>query len=203
MNIFKSIKFRHVGGILLVVLFLYTLVSVIMALILPRGYTGPLGIGIPAKLMHYTSKNGDFSIVHPSTWPISETPNGEHGDMEVFAIINPGGRSFPRMVLAKKTFTGNNLQDVVKWGEERAQQLSISDYREVYLESQSINSFTGYIRLYTFKSSGIFGDRGYICRDWYFIDNSIGFDLSSCSEQKNWDKTNSIFMQMIQSFSIP
>jgi len=203
MKIFKNKKFRHVGGILLIVLFLYSLVSIIMALILPGGQSGPLGIGISSRMINYTSKNGDFSIIHPSTWPISETLNGEHGDMEVFAIINSGGRSFPRMVLAKKTFPGNSLQDVVKWGEERAQKLSISDYRDASLEAQTINSFAGYLRLYTFKSPGILGDSNYICRDWYFINNSIGFDLSSCSEQKDWDKTNNIFTQMVQSFSIP
>jgi hypothetical protein len=199
----KNINYRSFGAILLISLVLISLVSMIINLIIPNSQFGLNGIGLPAKLVKYTSKAGNFSIIHPSTWPVHETPQGNHGDMEIFAIINPNGRSFPHMILAKKPFPGNNLDEVAKWGEGRAKLLFTNNFIDVSIKNQIINNVPGYLRSYTFGADGgILGERNYICNDWYFIDNSIGYDLSFCSEVKNWHEVNNIFLQMIESFSL-
>ena len=200
MIIFKKIKIsKYFGAMIIIFVILFSFVSTIIDI---SKRAGPFGIGLPSSLVKYTSKTENFTIVHPGSWPVYETPQGNHGDIEVFAIINPPGRSFPHMILAKKLFPGENLNDVAKWGVERAKLLSTENFIEISLESRTINNVTGYLHDYFFSAPGIFEERHYHCNDLYFLENSLGYDLSFCSEEEDWDEVNNIFFQMVESFSV-
>jgi hypothetical protein len=201
MSIFKKIKNLNRKFFLVIVVILCILGNFI-SLISPSIRNKVFGLGVPSKLVNYTSTTQQFSILHPSSWTIYETPQGNSRDKEVFATISNGGFGFGNVTLARKQFSDGSVDEVAKWGEERAQIPYTTGYLVISESTHTVNNNTGFLRTYTYNGTTLLGKYTNECEDWYFIKNAIGYDVSFCADQRDWNKVEDTYLQMINSFTV-
>lgn len=82
----------------------------------PESRTGPLGIGLPAKMKAFESKTFGLSIQYPESWVAFEMTGGNHGDREVIVAISAPGRSFPNVRISEHELKNGDLDQVRQWG---------------------------------------------------------------------------------------
>jgi hypothetical protein len=162
------------------------------------------GLGLPSPLVKYTSKTEQFSILYPNSWKLFETPQGDHGDMEAFVLINnPTPLSFARVLLARKPFPEASLEEVSNWGAERAQNPYWTQFTVISEEEYKSIHYSGLLRTYSYHEKNLFSYESITkCEDYLIINNSIGYDIDACADQGNWNKLQEIFLQMIDSFVV-
>lgn len=200
MNIFKNRKILNWKFFFLLIVIIYIFCNA-LSLLSPSRRDVVFGLGVSSKLVKYTGTAQHFSILHPSSWSINETPQGNGNDKEVFAIISNMGFGFGNVFLARKPIPDGNLEEVAKWSEERSKRPYTTDFSVISEEALTAN-YAGLIRTYTYHEKTLIGEFTNECEDWCFISNSIGYDLSFCAEQRDWSQVENIFLQMIASFSV-
>jgi hypothetical protein len=194
-NKMRSLSWRQ---IVILTLILLLIISLLIILALPEKQTGPFGIGLPTDFSVFTSKSGSFIIKYPESWVARETPQGSHGDKEVFAVILVPGRSFPQVYFAYQQLVSNDMDTVVKWGKERA--TARSHYSEISVSAIATPNVEGIIREYTWHESGFLGDVYLRCKDLYLLRDNMGFAISFCAEDKQWQLFENVVGEMINSF---
>jgi hypothetical protein len=156
-----------------------------------------------SPMVTYVSKEGIYSIVYPSMWVVSETPQGDHGDMDVIGTIGSPGSSMPRLTLASHAFDKPTIENVVQWGGDRAkrwQEFQFKGQQEYliagrpgmrleYICSRNINFLSGKYALSK-------------CYDYYFVEGTTGYALSFCARVDQWDDVWPVFEKMVNSFSL-
>jgi hypothetical protein len=188
--------------ILFAVLTLGCVISIAQLLIFPSRRTGLLGIGLPSQMETFSGKDVRFVINYPSSWVVSELPNGNHGDQEVFAsILNPGWW-MPSVWFARNVFETDDLDRVAEWGEARLL-MKPDDYSSTSLTSIQTSALNGLLQQYTWSSeSDLLGQTQIKCEDLYVTNNGIGYAVSFCSEDKDWQRVQEVFQQMMDSFAL-
>lgn len=181
------------------VLMIGVLISIIWIFIFPGARVGPFGIGLPAPMQYFKGKYQGFEIQVPESWVISETPQGNHGDNDIFAVIAVPGRGYPFVSMASKEFTENDLNQVAAWGEIRILEKS-SNYQQLRLDGFHTDYLEGL--LHEYQKFGVEGMPGKVtiqCLDFYYLKNQMGYSISFCAEQSDWDDVKPVFQQMIES----
>jgi len=162
----------------------------------PSRRIGPFGLGLPAQMSTFIIESADGSISYPKSWVAVLTPQGNHGDSEIIAVIGVPGRGLPSVTVAQKTLSDPTLTAVVMWGESRA--ASKSSY--VALSSGFSGSIPGIVREYQYVVITLFGESLVHCRDLYVLHDSIGLSLSFCAEETDWEEVVGTIDEMILSF---
>lgn len=160
-----------------------------------KAFFGP---GLTDPLATYYSEYGNFVISYPENWRGVDTPQGDHGDPYTISIIKPF-RTWPGLIISAKDFNSGDIDQVVVWGEERAQ---VNDYyKEVERKVFEFHDLRGYSREYTWKSESLIsGQRLIHCLDYYLLNQNRGFILSFCADDPIWIDSKIVFQKMIESF---
>lgn len=183
--------------LILLVLTIWTLVSVLVLIFVPAARKGPLGFGSPAPLKALASKELGFSVSYPGNWTAFETPQGNHGDREVVAVILVAGKVGAYVTIAHRPFLNANIDDVVEWGHSRA--TSHPGYSLISLRRITGEKAGGVAEEYVWFSNAQY--RQYIhCLDRYVLFKNGGYVLSFCSTERDWLSLAGIFEQMAESF---
>ncbi len=94
------------------------IVLVILYMVNPNKRAGIFWLGLPSEFSEL--KIGNEAILqYPRTWVGFHTPDGNHGDGDVVAVIGVPGRGLPKVVLAHKIIVGGDAEAVAAWGDER------------------------------------------------------------------------------------
>lgn len=155
---------------------------------------GPVAIG---NMKKWENQTGKFSIDYPENWLAYELPQGNHGDKEVVAMIEPRGNYLPQLFVSQKFFSAPRIADVASWGEMRNQ--SRGDCTTIKLEDISTPNITGQVREYILMMDSSLGTAKWHCLDLYTLNNQLGYQFSFCVNEKDWAKMSPVFQQMIQS----
>lgn len=157
----------------------------------------PFGLGIPSTMRDFNFGKEKFTMKYPESWTVVLTPQGNHGDLEVFAVGVVPWRTIPNVTFAHKYFSNGRLEDVADWGESRAQEdpayenISISPFESDY--------FSGLLRSYDRYFESPLGIQNIHCQDWYFLSNDWGYAVSFCAKENDWPKVNDVFNEIIAS----
>lgn len=153
---------------------------------------------LSSKLKDYHSQSGNFDILYPEQLVPGDTPQGNHGDLEVTAVIT-NFLSSPYIEVSKKVFSGGTMDNVLNWGIKRAQ--SQKGFQDIGYKQYSTSNYFGYTEEYSRSLENLWGKREFHCVDWYYLSetNKVGYDFSFCVDQQNWDKALNIFLTMIES----
>jgi len=147
--------------------------------------------------------HGGFSIKYPRSWQADETPQGNHGDLEVISVISRIGRSFPTAAIARRQFVGDDINQVAEWGETRVKEHNpYAIYKFIAKKPLNTDNYDGLSREYYLEETTLIGQVIRHCQDWYLIEKKIGYSLSFCVDDKDWPQAERIFQEMIQSFTI-
>jgi hypothetical protein len=196
----KSENMPKARMIALLILLAFCLLPAVQILLFPSKRTGPFGIGLPSPMVQYSSQKGDFSIKYPKSWGLEETPDGAHGDSEIVAVILVPGRSFPQVYIAHKLFPDKDMNKVTLWGQSRAKdRCKCAQNSAVYSDTLY---FHGITQEYSWINKTIFASITISCRDWYVLYNTDGYALSFCAYQSHWPQVDSVFREMMNSFSV-
>jgi hypothetical protein len=150
---------------------------------------------LPSPMVHFVSKKFNFSIDHPESWRAFETPQGNHGDLDVIGMVYVP-RNPTTFEIASRNFDREGIDNVVQWGLDRAKRCQ--EFKQIDRKSYHILGFEGVRSEYTCSKT-----LGSVkCIDYYFIKGSTGYALSSCATKDQWDEVGPIFDQMIRSFSL-
>ena len=192
-------KFR-IG--LYIAILLLTLAGAILLITWPKTRTGPLGIGLPAKMKIFISETFGISIQYPESWVAFETPTGNHGDREVITWISVPGRTWPFLSVAKHDFEDGNLDQVIQWGLERiertggTQNSGISSIQTPILSGKYTN--------YSYESfSNLLGKKSIICQGFFFLNSGKGYMISFCAENGSGKELIDTEKAMIDSLKLP
>lgn len=199
MKILERIRSLTKVQIVFLIAMLWCLVSILIFLIDPAARRGPLGFGPPASMTTFRSRDSSFSILYPQNWIAVDTPQGTTDDAEAIAVIVVSGRQLANVVVARQTFSGGSITDVVHWGQARAARHL--KYTPVSLGPQTDNNLGGFIHEYTWLSYPLHNITSR-CQDAYMFNKGIGYDLSFCSRQQDWQSLEDVFMKMRQSFAL-
>jgi len=187
---------------LYIAILLLTLASAILLIIWPKARTGPLGIGLPAKMKVFTSKTFGISIQYPESWVAFETPTGNHDDREVIAWISVPGRTWPFLSVAKHDFEDGDLDQVIQWGLKRIDRAGGTQSSGI--SSIKTSTLSGKYSNYSYESfSNLFGKRSIICQSFFFLENRKGYMISFCAESDIWKELIDTEKAMIDSLKLP
>lgn len=158
---------------------------------------------LPSPLVNYEAKNWPFSIGYPKTWNIHEFVGGDHNDHDVIAIINPPGKSQPRVEISSKEIHIEGKESVIQWGTERAKACNgfkAGSQREIRISAMDAIQFDYQClwRQYFFSNTYITIN----CTDYFFINHTTAYDLSFCVPDKQKVMVLPIYEQMLQSFTL-
>jgi hypothetical protein len=198
-NMIYRIKSLFKKHIIFIGIVLYVLISIAILILNPTTRKGPLGFGSPAQMKTFQAVDGTFSLLYPSNWTVFDTPHGSRGDDEIVAVIIVAGHQLSNVTIARRTFVTNDINDVLKWGQDRAK--SHPEYESLSLESLKINKSIYFVQKYQWLSYGLFSDVIH-CEDEYFLVDQSGYDLSFCSKQSDWSMLEKVFHEMRISFFV-
>jgi hypothetical protein len=196
-NILVHKKYKIILWTIILFLVGVSAFRLIIDIVSPRGF---FSIGLPASMKVYISENGLFSINYPESWTAGDTPHGDHGDIDIVAVIKPF-RTWPSLFVATKSFLGGDLTQVVDWGELRDQNLN--GYEQESIDRLVTPYVNGVVRKYVWLSESVlFGEKLVQCIDYYIFEKESGYILKFCAEQSQWSKVEQLFQQMIDSFEL-
>jgi len=200
-KIFKKHRITTIKQLVLLIIAISTISSILILWLNPALRKGPAGFGPPAKMTNFQASDGSFSISYPENWTVFETPHGSHGDNEVIAVIIVAGRQGANLTMSRQSFPEGNINEVITWGQFRASKLQ--DYKSNSINPWVGNGEEGYINEYTWAQYNILGNAMFShCQDTYIYKNNIGYSLSFCASEKDWNDLESYFTEMQNSFSI-
>lgn len=195
---FRSLPKRQ---IILLIAIICTFASIIILVVNPAARKGPLGFGPPAPMVTFQMSDDSFSISYPENWTVFETPQGNHGDHEVVAIILVAGHQIANVTVARQSISAGNINDVVNWGQARA---AIHEgYKSSSVDPFTVNNLGGYIHEYSWSHASLFENSILSsCQDVYALKNNIGYSVSFCSSEKDWRSLEGTYTEMQQSFYV-
>ena len=158
---------------------------------------------LPSPMINYVSKENIYSLDYPASWAVTETPQGEHGDLDVIGTIGRPGYSIPRLMLASHDFKQATMENVIQWGIDRAK--SCREFQQKDQQKYVISGRTGIRLEYTCLRNINFLLSKYAiakCFDYYVTNDSTGYALSFCALEDQWGEVGPVFEQMIKSFSL-
>ena len=148
------------------------------------------------ELSKYIPKSGEFSLLYPSVLKYFEYQSGAHGDNDIITIIT-NEFEYNIIIIYKHNFPRNDKIELINWGKEKTKNLD--EVNEISLIDYFSGSYKGYLREYSIKSNKFYDKRDDHCYDWLgFIDGN-GYNFSFCVEQKFWDLSKDVFIEMINS----
>ena len=193
----KSIQLNQIVLFLLIIIF----VSVMNLILFPSLRKGPLGFGPPAKMTTFIAFDGSYSISHPANWTAFNTPQGNHGDTEVIAIITVSGHQMANLTISRQYFPDKTLDEVINWGQSRAEKHN--GFTPVELKEISNINYDVYSFNYYWSSTNVWGDELLIhCQDFYTLYYETGYILSFCSKEKDWPDLINYYTDMQNSFVV-
>jgi hypothetical protein len=157
-----------------------------------------LGFGIDAPMTQFVFEQDKFTINYPKSWNLHLTPDGNHGDNDVIALILVPLHSLPKITFFRKVFANDDLSNVINWREERLK--DSNGYKFIAQSSFSFGNSPGENIEYTRNSKSLLGDAIIRCKDVIFSQNSVGHIISFCAYASDWEKLENTFNRVI--FSI-
>lgn len=143
-----------------------------------------------------TSSSNGFSINYPPTWTGLELPNGNHGDLEVVAMLISPSNIFPGVLIARKEVLGLTVQDVAKWGENRIT-TKYSQYQLDELQDLKLNEQTLLTRTYITDANTSLTVKS---KDVYIARGKDGIILTLRSKESEYEDAVKIFDAIVKSF---
>jgi hypothetical protein len=162
--------------------------------------SGFFGLGLPSPMTQYTLIKQGLALEFPDSWGIHLTPQGNHGDEAVIALILVPDHSFPNIIIAENS-PYSNILSVAQWGEIRSQARaqSLSLIKTISLSTYNAQFFPAMLYEYIFEAKTLFGTIDIHCLDYYILYSGTGYAFSFCAYQKNWSEVLGTFNKMIQS----
>jgi hypothetical protein len=197
----KKKSWLSIWNLLILGFFLFGISSIVYSIFLKPSRQSPNRS--PSPMINYVSKKDTFSIDHPESWPAFETPQGNHGDLDVIGIIYNPENTTTSLIIASRNFDQGGIENVVQWGLDRAKRCQ--EFEQKDQKSYNISGLEGVRSEYTcLKKTDFFSNTfGSVkCIDYYFIKGITGYALSSCALIDQWGEMGPIFDQMIRSFSL-
>ena len=155
-----------------------------------------------------------FSISYPDIWFYSDNPGGNRGDKTFVAIISSPGvfRLGVSGVIRRSVDQFDTLSAVAKWGEDianRNQKQSVvpstdtSVNRIISSNEYLIRGEKTILREYIWGQGGPLGLTTIVrhCLDNYRFHNGVGFVLTLCTDDDEYNRVAPTFIQMIESFA--
>lgn len=158
-------------------------------------------IFLPSPLVSYEGKNWPFSIEHPKTWNVHEFSDGNHHDHDVIALINPPGKSQPRVEIASIEIQSEGMENVIQWGIERAKEcigVEFGSQKEILLSNMDAVQFDYRCkwRQFFFSSPNV----AIHCTDYLLRKDSSAYDISFCAPVSQEIVVLPVYDQMLESF---
>ncbi len=200
MVIFEKLRSITRSQAIFLALTVLCMISFLVLFIDPSTRKGPLGFGPPAPMILFQMKDKSFTLLYPENWVAAETPQGNHGDIEIIAVIIVSGKQMANITIARKPFPTGNISNVVNWGQSRA--AMHTDHNILSFKPLSDNNLDGLIQEYTWGSPSFNKNVTSHCQDVYIFHNADGYALSFCALQQDWPSLMNVYAQIRQSFSI-
>ena len=184
----QSISLFWIKRVALLIFVFGLLVSILRFILVPGVRTGPFGFGIPAQMTTYEGKLFPFSFQYPESWVVSETPEGNHGDLDIITTILVPGRSWPKVVIEKIDLTHEDVEGPANYEEGKIKKGK--NIVQITLDQFKTTNLNGLIREYTWRTnSWIIENLVVRCNDYYVKQNSLGYTISFCAEQINGQRS--------------
>ncbi|MFN8458734.1 MAG: hypothetical protein U0401_29450 [Anaerolineae bacterium] len=160
----------------------------------------PFKLETPVTLETFHSQIKNISMSYPKGWSISNFDDGNHGDKEMIALIQPHYYGYPYITIAYTMMTDTSLEEVAKWGENR-----IKYTHETFtLDPIDINGRPALLRAYSYTSTLPFINlqKRINCYHTYIVNDHDAYTIEMCVDVENYSKELlSLFEQMIKSIS--
>jgi hypothetical protein len=155
-------------------------------------------VPISSEMKLFTLEQDKIEFGFPENWFANLTPQGNHGDLEVIAIIVAPVQNFQSVIVARKSFVGATISDVAEWGTSRIK-ARIPHYKLDSLIDYKSQLFAGSVREYVAYSSSPIDTRNARCKDLYFLHDQNGYAFSFCAKESDWAKVLPLFDKIIAS----
>ncbi len=191
--IFQKIKQKKQKYILIFLL-VATVIMIIQLISNPHPF---FPTRLPSPLVRYDGIYHPFTILHPKSWPVYETKDGNHGDHEVIGWIVG---TAPGVLIAKTNITDSIK--VISWGTDRAKRCkNFTLVSEQEFDTSNLifrMDYTCDKYLAPFSKSL----ETTPCRDYYKVLDSSAYALTFCARDYQWPEVENVFSAMAESFDL-
>jgi hypothetical protein len=142
-----------------------------------------------------------IEFTYPENWIAQSTPQGDHGDQEVIAVVFAPAKFFLNIVVARKEFNENDISEVAMWGELRAQSRFFS-YKQGTRTAYLSEHISGLISEYIARTGSPVETQDVHCKDLYFLHKQDGYAFSFCATETDLIKVSSVFDEMMASIRL-
>ena len=156
----------------------------------------PPNLDEPLTWQTFQSQIQPITIDHPDDWMAADLFQGNHGDKEVIAYIDPTSFDYPYVTIAYREMDNATLKEVASWGKSRIKTTAPS-FASDPLIAIDIQGQDALQRAYSYKD---WRDVKISCSHVYLLNRNDAYTVEMCvNEPNNSEQLQSVFEQMVQS----
>jgi len=153
---------------------------------------------ISSEMKSFVLEQDNIEFGYPENWIAELTPQGNHGDQEVIAIVLDPREIFLDILVARKQFDNIDISSVAAWGRLRAQ-ARFSRYKLNAQIPYSSEHFSGLIDEYVGGIDSPLETQDAHCKDLYFLHEGRGYAFSFCADESDQIEAFPVFDKVIAS----
>jgi hypothetical protein len=166
---------------------------------LSQGYVlvPPPKVAEPLVWQTFHSQIKPISVNHPQDWLADDLFQGNHGDTEVIAYIDPISFNYPYLTIAFREMVNASLEEVASWGESR---ITHTPHTTTSLEKIDISGQSALLRKYSYRD---WLENRINCSHVYLLNHNNAYTVELCvDEDQDSAQMQAVFDQIIQSISV-
>lgn len=133
---------------------------------------------------------------YPDQWIGQMTPQGDHGDQEVIAILLDPAKILLNLFVARHQYSNQDITEVAAWGKSRVQ-MRFSRYELKASTPYESGLFSGRIAEYIAWTGSPIETENVHCKDLYFVRKGYGYAFSFCTKESDWIQISPVFDKII------
>jgi hypothetical protein len=150
----------------------------------------------PNEMKDFVLEPDGIGFSYPDRWIGQMTPQGDHGDQEVIAVLLDPAKSLLNIFIARQQFSNQDIIKVATWGKSRIP-MRFSRYELKASTPYESDSFSGQNVEYIAWTDSPIETENVHCKDLYFLRKEYGYAFSFCTNESDWIQISPIFDKII------
>jgi hypothetical protein len=151
---------------------------------------------LPNEMKDFVLKPDGIVFSYPDHWIGQMTPQGDHGDQEVIAVLLDPAKSLLNIFIARHQFSNQDITEVAAWGTSRIS-MRFSRYEQKASTPYELDFFSGQVAEYIAWTGSPIETENVHCKDLYFLHKAYGYAFSFCTNESDWIQLSPIFEKII------
>jgi hypothetical protein len=157
---------------------------------------GPQSALARNEMKDFVLEPDGIGFSYPDHWIGQLTPQGDHGDQEVIAILLDPAKVLLNLFIARHQFSNQDITEVAAWGKSRVQ-VRFSRYESNASTPYESGPLSGQMAEYIAWTGSPIETENIHCKDLYFLRQGYGYAFSFCTKERDWSQMSPVFDKIV------